>query len=388
MEHNMKSTPFSFILPTKIRFGKGVISGLPEELLGSGLKSVLIITDPVIAELQCMTDIMGALHSADIQAEVFDQVEPNPKDRNVAAAAAKAAGMNAEALLAVGGGSPIDCAKAVSVVAALGGKTRDYEERKKINGPVLPLYTVPTTAGTGSEVTFSSVITDTTEHFKFTIKSPAIAPKVAFIDPDYTRSMPPVLTAATGLDALTHAVEAYTANAANPLSDACSLHAIEYINHHLITAVNQPSRSAARFGMMTGSVLAGIAFSHSDVASVHCLAEAIGGKYDTPHGICNAIALPAVMEYNLDYAEERYARIATAMGFQFSTLREGAILAVDRVKELVQESGLPAFSSLGVQEADFQELAEKSERNGSNIDNPRPMTAEDYVAVLKRLIKE
>ena len=269
--HN-NTAPFSFILPTEIRFGKGVISGLPEELLGNGHKSVLIITDPVIAELQFMSDIIGALHSAGIQTDAFDQVEPNPKDRNVAAAAAKAVGMNAEALLAVGGGSPIDCAKAVSVVVAFGGKARDYEERKTINAPVLPLYTVPTTAGTGSEVTFSSVITDATEHFKFTIKSPAIAPRVAFIDPDYTRSMPPILTGATGLDTLTHAVESYTAKAANPLSDACSLHAIELINSHLTTAVKHPSNNAARSGMMTGSLLAGIAFSHSDVASVHCLA--------------------------------------------------------------------------------------------------------------------
>lgn len=378
---------FSFIFPTEIRYGEGVVSGLPEELKRNNIGTVLVMTDPVIAGQPFAADILDKLSRAGIRTAVFDKVEPNPKDRNVAEAVNKAVEMNAEAIVALGGGSPIDCAKAVSVVTALGGEVKDYEDPSRIKPPVLPLYTIPTTAGTGSEVTFGSVITDTSEHFKFTIKSPVLAPRAAFIDPLYTHSKPPMLTAATGLDALTHAIEAYTAKAANPLSDACALYAVELINRHLITTVRQPENSEARAGMMTGSLLAGMAFSHSDVGSVHCIAEAMGGKFDTPHGICNAIALPAVMEYNLDFAEEEYARVASAMGFQFESLREGAELAVSRVKELVRETGLPGFSSFGAEEADFQELAEKSERNGSNKDNPRPMTAEDYKAVLNRLVK-
>ena len=384
---NSSISPFTFILPTEIRYGQDAGSGLPDELKSNSIGSVLVVTDPGIAGQPFTADILDQLARAGIKTAVFDKVEPNPKDRNVTEGAVKARETKADAIVALGGGSPIDCAKAVSVVAALGGKARDYEDPSRINGPVLPLYTIPTTAGTGSEVTFSSVITDTSEHFKFTVKSPGIAPRVAFIDPLYTHSKPPMLTAATGLDALTHAVEAYTAKAANPLSDACALYAAQLINRHLITAVKQPGNSAARAGMMIGSLLAGIAFSHSDVASVHCIAEAMGGKYDTPHGICNAIALPVVMEYNLDFAEERYAGIASAMGFPFAAFREGAELAVSRVKELVREIGLPDFSSLGAKEADFQELAEKSERNGSNKDNPRPMTAHDYMEVLSRLTK-
>ena len=323
--------------------------------------------------------------TAELKQPYLMKWKPIPKDVNVAAAAQKAGQVNADSIVALGGGSPIDCAKAVSVLAALGGKVRDYEDSSRIKGTLLPLYTVPTTAGTGSEVTFSSVITDTAEHFKFTVKSPKIAPKTAFIDPLYTFSKPPLLTAATGLDALTHAIEAYTAKAANPISDSAALYAVELINSNLATAVRQPDNAEARAGMMLGSLIAGIAFSHSDVASVHCLAEAMGGKYDTPHGICNAIALPVVMEYNLDYAVERYARIALAMGLTFSDERRGAELAVERVKELVAETGLPAFSTLGAVESDFRELSEKSEKNGSNIDNPRPMTANDYMEVLKRL---
>ena len=378
-------SPFTYILPTEIRFGEGIVKELPDLLEANELKSVLVITDPVIAGQSFASDILADLGARGIKTTVFDEVEANPKDINVMAAAESARAVTADAVIALGGGSPIDCAKAVCVVAALGGQVRDYEDSSRITGELLPLYTIPTTAGTGSEVTFSSVITDTNEQFKFTVKSPKIAPKAAFIDPLYTHSKPPLLTAATGLDALTHAIEAFTAKVANPLSDAAALYAVELINRHLVPAVMQPDNAEARAGMMMGSLIAGIAFSHSDVASVHCIAEAMGGKYDTPHGICNAIALPVVMEYNLEYAVERYARIASAMGFHFDNSEEGAELAVKRVKELVRETGLPAFSSLGAKESDFRELAEKSEKNGSNADNPRPMSSDDYIEVLKRL---
>jgi len=381
MQHN-----FGFILPTEIQYGQNAALKLPEELSTHGVKSVLLITDKVIRTQPFMTDIVDNIVAQDIRVYLFDQVEANPKDRNVEDAAEQAANLQVDALIAVGGGSPIDCAKAVSVVATHGGSVRFYADAAKITGEVLPLYTIPTTAGTGSEVTFSSVITNTQEQYKFTIKSPKIAPQVAYIDPQLTHSKPAELTAATGMDALTHAIEAYTAKAANPLSDAAALHAIELIHTHLITAVKEPQNAAARDGMMTGSLLAGIAFSHSDVAGVHCIAEALGGKYDAPHGVCNAIALPVMMEYNRDYALERYARIARAMGLEFKSAAEGAEKAVERVKQLAEEVCLPEFRSLGVKEEDLQELAENSARNGSNADNPRPMTADDYLQVLRNLM--
>lgn len=377
---------FGFILPTEIKYGEGAAQQLPQELRREKVKSVLLITDKVLRSQPFITKIVDSIVAEDIRVYLFDQVEANPKDRNVEDAAEQAANLKVDALLAVGGGSPIDCAKAVSVVATHGGSVRYYEDASRITGEVLPLYTIPTTAGTGSEVTFSSVITNTQEQFKFTIKSPKIAPRVAYIDPQLTHSKPAGLTAATGMDALTHAIEAFTAKAANPLSDAAALYAVELINTHLITAVKEPQNAAARDGMMTGSLLAGIAFSHSDVAGVHCIAEALGGKYDAPHGVCNAIALPVMMEYNRDYALERYARIARAMGLEFQSAAEGAQKAVERVKQLADEVGLPEFRSLGVKEEDLQELAENSARNGSNADNPRPMTADDYLQVLQTLM--
>ncbi|MBN2049021.1 MAG: iron-containing alcohol dehydrogenase [Spirochaetales bacterium] len=378
--------PFNFILPTEIKYGEDSIAGLPGILKDRDIESVLLITDPVIKVQPFTADLLQNLSLAGINVTVFDRVEPNPKDYNVMEAAAAAVDMKARGIIALGGGSPIDCAKAAAVVAAFGGKVRDYEDSSKITGDALPLFTVPTTAGTGSEVTFSSVITDTSENFKFTVKSSMIAPKIAFIDPLLTHSMPPALTAAVGLDALTHAIEAFTARNANPLSDAAALHAVELINRSLVRAVRSPKDRTARDDMMNGSLLAGIAFSHSDVAAVHCIAEALGGKYDTPHGVCNAVTLPAIMEYNLDYGVSRYARIASAMGLPFGSEEEGARRAVERVKLLVKETGLPEFRSFGVQDEDLQELAENSARNGSNKDNPRPMTAEDYMTVLKRLM--
>ncbi len=376
---------FSFILPTEIRYGEKSTDDLPKELSRRNIDSVLLVTDPGIMEQSFAAGILKSLEDARIEVRIYDRVEANPKDRNVEEAAGIARDHKVKALVALGGGSPIDCAKAASVAATHPGNVRDFEDRSLISGNPLPLFTIPTTAGTGSEVTFSSVITDTREHFKFTVKSPRIAPRIAFIDPLLTHSMPSGLTAATGMDALTHAVEAYTARVATPLSDAAALYAVELITSHLEKAVSEPDNPEARAGMMTGSLLAGIAFSHSDVASVHCLAEALGGKYDAPHGACNAVALPVLMEYNLDFTVERYARIARAMGLAFTSPEEGAHQAVDRTKQLARDVGLPTFRSLGVREEDFRELADNSARNGSNADNPRPMSSDDYMEVLKIL---
>ncbi|MFO7731074.1 MAG: iron-containing alcohol dehydrogenase [Spirochaetia bacterium] len=377
---------FNFILPTEVEYGKGAVRKLPEELVLRGVDSVLVITDKGIRSQEFTYNIIDSIAVEDIRVVVYDGVEANPKDSNVEDAAKQAREFTVDAIVAIGGGSPIDCAKAVSVVATHEGSVRSFSDSSNIFGEVVPLYTIPTTAGTGSEVTFSSVITDTQDRVKFTIKSPKIAPRVAYIDPLLTHSMPAGLTAATGLDALTHAIEAFTAKAANPLSDAAALYAIEMINANLVTAVVEPSNAEARDGMMTGSLLAGIAFSHSDVAGVHCIAEALGGKYDAPHGVCNAIVLPVMMEYNLDFALERYARIAQAMGLEFEEPAGGARMAVKRVEELTREVSLPEFRSLGVQTEDLQELAENSARNGSNTDNPRLMSTDDYLKVLQRLM--
>jgi len=199
--------------------------------------------------------------------------------------------------------------------------------------------------------------------------------------------MPPALTAATGMDALTHAIEGFTAKCSEPLADAAALYAIELITTHLKTAVFDGRNLDARAGMLLGSVLAGISFSHSDVAAVHCIAEALGGKYDAAHGVCNAVVLPVVMEYNMKYCSDKYARIAAAMGYTCDPERAaGARQAVDAVKKLAVAVNIPAFESLGVKPEDVAELAYNSSINGSNGSNPRPMSKDDYLTVINSMM--
>jgi alcohol dehydrogenase len=376
---------FSFELPTKIEYGVGVAKSLADVIKKDNFKRPLIVSDEGVARSGLLRQVTDALEAHQLQWTLFDRVEPNPKDYNVQEGTDIASRSGADCLVAIGGGSPIDCAKAIAVVARQGGAVRDYEGPGKIGPDVLPLIAIPTTAGTGSEVTFSSVITDSGEKFKFSIKDPKIAPKVALVDPEMTLTMPPELTAATGMDALTHAIEAFTANASEPLADSAALYAIELISTHLRNAVSDGHHLEARAGMLLGSVLGGIAFSHSDVAAVHCVAEALGGKYDAAHGVCNAVVLPAVMEYNMAYCQERYARIAGAMGLTYENVDDGARQAVAAVQQLASDVRLPEFGSLGVQEKDLEELAANSFKNGSNIDNPRPMTKEDYLKLFQRL---
>jgi alcohol dehydrogenase len=377
---------FSYELPTRIEYGVGVTGKLAEWVKALGARKVLIVTDKGIEASGLLSAIADQLSAAKLETDIFSEVEANPKDHNVHAGAQIAKSVQADCLVAVGGGSPIDCAKSIAVMATHGGSVRDYEGRDKISGTVLPLIAIPTTAGTGSEVTFSSVITDTEEGFKFTVKHPSLAPGIALLDPQMTITMPPGLTAATGMDALTHAIEGYTAKVSEPLADAAALYAIELVTKYLKTAVFDGNDMEARAGMLVGSVLAGMAFSHSDVGSVHCIAEALGGKYDTAHGVCNAVVLPAVMEYNMDYCRERYGRIALAMGITSDSAEDGARRAVEAVKQLAVDVNLPSFGSFGVKAADIEELAFKSFVNGSNEDNPRPMSKDDYLTLFKKMM--
>ena len=370
---------FEFLLPTKIRYGAGALQTLGEELKALSAKNIMIITDKGLSKTEMLQRVTELIQSEGIPFLVYDEIEANPKDYNVEACAAKAREESIDTLVAFGGGSPIDAAKAVAVLARQGGKVRSYQGKGKIQDDCLPLLTIPTTAGTGSEVTFSSVITDTTEKFKFTIKSTAIAAKTAIIDPELTLTVPPLITAATGIDALTHAIEGYTANCTEPIAEAVGLYAVEYIAKNIAEAVRNGQNLQARDHMMMGSLLAGLSFSHADVASVHCMAEALGSMYDAPHGLCNAILLPYVMEYSLPAAQHKYARIARAMGIDETNDAAAAAKGIERIRELSVEIGLPGISSLNVNPDDFGLLADMSVKNGSNGSNPREMTRESYL---------
>jgi len=379
---------FSFALPTKIIFGSGTVKELPAALKELGIRKPLIVTDEGVAAAGILERIQREL-PGEIRAGVYDQVSPNPKDFQVAAVAAAYKDFGADGLVALGGGSPVDCAKAAGVLIAEDGKDiRKFQGKNASTKPIPPLVTVPTTAGTGSEITFSAVITDTENRFKMTIKNAWTAAKIAVCDPDLTLSVPPAVTASTGMDALTHAIEAYTAACAEPIADAVALYAVELIYRHLPTAFADGNNVEARRGMLMGSLLAGMAFSHSDVASVHCLAEALGGMYDLPHGVCNAVMLPHVMEYNMPCCVGRYARIARAMGLTPDSGVEGAREAVRAVRQLAADVQLPVFLDFHVPEEDFRAIAEASYKNLSTPSNPRPMTTEDYLSLLRSMSKK
>ena len=375
---------FDFILPTKIRYGAGILKVLGEELKLLEAKKVMIVTDKGLVNAGMVKRITEIIEGEGMTFTIYDEIEPNPKDYNVEACAEKAREESIDTIVAFGGGSPIDAAKAATVLARQGGKVRDYQGKGKIKADCLPLITIPTTAGTGSEVTFSSVITDTKEKFKFTIKSTAIAARTAIIDPELTLTVPPVVTAATGIDALTHAIEGYTANCTEPIAEAVGLYAVEYIAQNIVEAVKNGGNVKARDKMMMGSLLAGLSFSHADVASVHCMAEALGSMYDAPHGMCNAILLPYVMEYSLPAAGYKYARIARAMGIEEKDDFKAATKGIEHIKELSKEIGLPGIKSLKVNTADFELLAEMSVKNGSNESNPRKMTRDEYVMLFNK----
>lgn len=381
---NNFTLPFSFTLPTKIVYGPGCISSLIDELQLNNCSSPIIVTDKGVIKAGILDKITSLLGQNNISFTVYDGVEPNPKDVNVEEGTRIAREFGADSIIAIGGGSPIDCAKSVGVLLAHDGdRIKKYEGKSAATKPLPLLITIPTTSGTGSELTFSSVITDTENHYKMTVKSQYTAAKVAICDPELTLSLPAHITASTGMDALTHAIEAYTATCAEPISDAMALYATELIYNNLVSAFNDGENLEARSAMLLGSMIAGIAFSHSDVASVHCIAESLGGVYDLPHGVCNAVFLPHVMEYNMEYSVERYARIAKAMGLSFENETEGAKKAVQAVKKLAVDVKLPLFSSLNVNTDDFEKIAEMSVKNISTESNPRPMTKEDYLTVIE-----
>ncbi|MDW7670602.1 MAG: iron-containing alcohol dehydrogenase [Bacillota bacterium] len=379
---------FTFTLPTDIHYGPGILHRLKDLLLKEKIRKILIVTDQGIVKAGLLEEIDWLLTQAAVSYVVFDQVSPNPRDVEVEAGARMGRETGVEAVIALGGGSPIDCAKAVNVLISLNAEAiKPFEGKGKVAGTLLPLFTIPTTSGTGSEVTFSSVINDTKNHYKMTVKSPLMAARAALVDPKLTLGLPPAVTASTGMDALTHAIEAYTVNVANPISDAVALQAVELINSSLEQAFTNGDNLEARSAMMLGSLLAGLAFSHSDVGSVHCMAESLGGKLDLPHGLCNAILLPYVMQFNQPACQNRYARIAQSMGLDFNDEAEGAQMAINRVQELSRKVALPPFNHLAVSPDDFDLMAEMSARNISTESNPRHMTKVDYLAVFHQAYK-
>ncbi len=375
---------FEFVLPTRIVYGAGCIKNLPDEIRMMKHERPLIITDKGLIAAGIVKKITDILEEAEIEYAVYDGIQPNPRDTTVMDAARFAKEKNIDMLIAIGGGSSMDTAKAVGVILKEGGEIGDYEGLGKVSQPITDLVAIPTTVGTGSEVTFWSVITDTKRHFKMSIGSPLIAAKLALVDPDLVATLPPSIVAATGMDALTHAVEGYTCKLSEPITDACGIYAIEMIGKNIRNAVYD-SDPDARGKLLLGSLIAGICFGNSDIAGVHCMGEAMGGLYDLPHGISMAIMLPYVMEYNYVACIEKYIRIAKALGENVDGLseRDAAYKAIEAVKKLNKDLAIPTLSEANVKEEDIQELAERSSVNVSVDSNPRRAGKDDFIKIFE-----
>jgi len=369
-------------MPTEIVFGAGTIGELGR-ITSQRLRSSrpLLVTDKGVEAAGIAARVLQHLTPL----AVFSEIEPNPKLETVDRGGELARELKPDLVIGLGGGSVLDAAKAIALLAANTGRIEDYEGREKYKSAPLRVLAIPTTCGTGSEVTWVSVITHAGRKFKMSIKGPLMYPAVALVDPDLLTTLPSQLVASTGFDALTHAVEAYTAKPATVFTDALAWESLRLIFRSLPEAYPDiGENSAAREGMMLGSLLAGMAFGNSDVGAVHCLAESIGALYDTPHGVANAVLLPFVMEFNREAAGAKYARIAELAGVGAGGREEAAARLIQKILEFSRALSIPAFKDLGIPESDFELIAQKSFENNSNPSNPREATAADYLGILQR----
>ncbi|MBB6448685.1 alcohol dehydrogenase [Geomicrobium halophilum] len=383
-----------------IIFGNGSIQKIDKLLKRYNAKNVFIITDQGIVQAGILEKLLKHLKFHDYQFVIYDQATPEPPISSVLEAYSFSKNeLNPDVIIGLGGGSSIDLAKVVALLIEYGGHPRDYFEEGNVPGPITPLIAIPTTAGTGSEVTSVAVVNDTENNLKVGISDNYLRPAVALLDPELTIGLPPYVTACAGIDALSHAIESYTAleykhiNASGdilfqgsfPITDALALKAIELIRENLVLAVHQGNNLKALENMLAGSLLAGMAFSNAGNALAHALAYPIGGKVKSPHGEITGLLLPYVMRYNYSVSRDKMAKI-TQIFSPHNEKPEAIYAAADAVEELLQDINLPTkLSSLGIKEEDLEEIASKTvhiERLARN--NPKTPRKENLVELLQK----
>ena len=380
----MKQARF-FRIPSGVIVGCNASSFAGREAKKLGGTKALIVTDRNLTEMGFLSGIESSLDSEKIDHEVFDEVTAEPTLDYVEKGLDLYRRSKCDFIIALGGGSPIDTAKAVCIMASNPGVIQDYKGLDKVSSPGAPLIAIPTTAGTGSETTIFTIITDTRTNVKMLIGSPFILPSVALVDPLLTVSSPPSVTAATGVDALTHAIEAYVSVKAQPMSDVFALSAIKFLSENLREAWANGDNLEARSLTMLGAFQAGVAFSNSSVALVHGMSRPIGAYFHAPHGLSNAVLLAPVVEFSISGNPKKYAGIARAMGEKVEGLgvMEGASKASKAVRELVRDIKIPALATLGVTREKLKtvvgKMADDAIASGSPGNNPRKATKEEIV---------
>jgi alcohol dehydrogenase len=376
---------FSFSVPQKITFGKGALDKIPDAVSRMKVTKAFIVSGPHLNKAGLVDRLASKLEEAGLTCGRFTETEGNPSTDTVEKAAACFKESGADMIVAFGGGSPLDVAKAVAVLGSYGGKITDYEGVGKLPGPVVPILAIPTTAGTGSEVTAFSVITDHSRDYKLTVGSEFLLPEAVILDPDLITTVPEKTAAYCGVDAMVHALESYISLASSPFSDMCALKALELIGKNIRAYVADRGNVAAAEGMLLGSLFAGIAFSHARLGDVHAMSHPVSAFFDVPHGLANAVILPTVVEYNAvedcgKYYEiyKRVAQIAVSCdAFTPSML-------VNELRALNESLGIPnSLKKVGVDERKFDAMADDAMKSGNIAVNPRKTTKDDIIKLYK-----
>jgi len=376
-----------FKTTTQIAYGINGLKEVKTIIDEQQFQKVLIVTDKGISETGIIDSLLT--HVKHIEYEIYNGCQPNPTVANCYEALNQLKEMEAEAIIAIGGGSSLDVAKAIALLATNGGKIESYEGIDTFSKDLLPLIAIPTTAGTASEITNFTVITDEEREYKFTIGGVRLAPKWAVIDPVVTLTLPPHITAATGLDALVHAIESYTSKMANFITKTLAREAIRKISSNLRQAVHNGNTLKYRDEMMMGSLLAGLAFNNTRLGNCHALSHPVSAIYHVPHGVANAILIPHVMKFNVPAVPELYADIAEDMGeiLENLTLMEKAEKAVEAVSKLAQDIGIPTdFRSYNVDDSQLDKMTEDALLSGNIAVNPRVTKHDDVIYLYKQAI--
>lgn len=377
---------YGFFMPNISLMGEGALEDAGNEIKKLGFKKALVVTDKVLVEVKLVDVLLKVLDNVDVAYKIFDGTHPNPTKKNVNDGIKMFKDTSCDFVISFGGGSPHDCAKGIALVLANGGEIKDYEGLDKSAKPQLPLIAINTTAGTASEITRFTIITDEDRHVKMAIVDKHVTPLIAVNDPKLMYGMPKSLTAATGMDALTHAIEAYVSTIATPVTDACAEKAIVLIAKNLVNAVNDGQNAEARSDMAYAEYLAGMAFNNASLGYVHAMAHQLGGFYDLPHGVCNALLLPYVQDFNKKAAAVRLKHVASLLGADVSNLsnEDGAKKAVELIKEMASKVGIPkSLAELGVKEEDFSILADNALKDVCGLTNPIQATREEIIQIFR-----
>ena len=370
----------------EIVFGPGALAELGHCAARLGTRRPFLVTDPGLIEAGWVDEAVGYLRQVGLRPAVWHDVTPNPKDHEIEAAFQKYAESGSDVIIGLGGGSCIDAAKGVAILSGNGGRILDYEGVDKVVHPILPTVMVPSTSGTGADVSQFAVVTDTAGRIKITIISRTLVPEISLIDPRLLTTMPDWLNATTGLDALTHAIEAFVSRAHNPLTDSHALHAAALIIGNLLQAQQRPKEMAPRLAMAQGSLEAGMAFTNAILGATHAMSHQVGGELDAPHGVVNAVLLPHVIRFNAEVWPERFVPLAVASGIRTEGMpaSEIALLLADRIRDLADEVGAPkGLAALGVTEAMLPQMARTTLKDACLTTNPREADAGDIEALFR-----